>query len=504
VGAAGGFAPQAHPGFGSAAGGPAVPATDLVRTLTQLQADMDQMAAGAGVGGGYGGGFGAGGGMPAGFSVAGTGAPVSDVKTMLFNQLTGGGGGAGQVHVQGLDEDVIDVVGMLFEFILADTNLHPVAKATISRLQIPMVKVALLDKTFFTRKQHSARRLLNSLARASLGVSDTAEGSDPVLQAVENTVNRVLDEFDDNVAIFDQFLDEFQRKISNTEVRTQRMEERQVKTVEGQEKLEFSKQRVGQDLAQRITTTPLPKPLRQFFEEKWRHHLLMTCLNVGHEGDDYQKALTLMDKLIWSVEPKQSPKDRQEVVDALRPLLTDLRDSLADTFMDPEIHKAPFFKELQAFQLSALRGQDPAAEERKEMGQNPPAPPPPRVDTLPAAVIDPNLPDEVVQEIRAQSQAQGDLVSDDASDSAVHLDVGTWMEFETEDGKPVRVKLSWRSPLSARCLFVNSRGLKELEVTTDEIAKFLRDGKLKVLDGAPLVDRGLDAVVDGLKGDEET
>jgi len=244
----------------------------------------------------------------------------------------------------------------------------------------------------------------------------------------------------------------------------------------------------------------LPKGLRAFFEEKWRHHMLMVCLKVGTEGEEYQAALTLIDKLIWSVEPKQNPKERQQVVDGLRPLLTELRDSLAETFMDPEVHKAPFFKELQAFQLGALRGQDPAAEERKEMGINPPEQPKP-LERPTAAIVDPALPDEVVQEIRAQTEAQGDQPTDGFNDNAVSLDVGTWMELDTDSGSPVRVKLSWRSPLSARCLFVNSRGLKELEVTTDEIAEFLRDGKLKPLDGAPLVDRVMDAVVENLQGE---
>ena len=484
------------PGYvsaGGGGGGPAVSGNDLVRGLTQLQVDLDQLSSG---GGGFtgGGGFGGGGGIPIGFAPGQSGATVSDVKNLLMRQFSGG---AGTPNVQALDEDVIDVVGMLFEFILADTNLHPRAKATISRLQIPMVKVALLDKTFFSRKQHPARRLLNTLARASLGVTQSDDGTDPVMQAVESTVNRILDDFDDDIGLFEQLLHEFQDSIANVEQRTHRMEERQVKTVEGQEKLEFSKQQVDSDLAQRITTTPLPKGLRAFFEEKWRHHMLMTCLKSGPDGDEYKNALALIDRLIWSVEPKQNPKDRQQVVDGLRPLLTELRDSLADTFMDPEVHKAPFFKELQAFQLSALRGQDPAAEEREEMGINPPELPKP-LERPVAAVVDPELPDAVVQEIRAQTQAQGDQSPDGYNDNAVSLDVGTWMELESGSGSPVRVKLSWRSPLSARCLFVNSRGLKELEVTTDEIAEFLRNGKLKPLDGAPLVDRGMDALVGGL------
>ncbi|WP_146050716.1 DUF1631 family protein, partial [Pseudomonas syringae] len=59
------------------------------------------------------------------------------------------------------DEDVINLIAMLFEFILDDRNLPPSLRALIGRLQIPMLKVAVLDKSFFSRGSHPARRLLN-------------------------------------------------------------------------------------------------------------------------------------------------------------------------------------------------------------------------------------------------------------------------------------------------------------------------------------------------------
>src|SRR5690606_27799687 len=92
--------------------------------------------------------------------------PLNDVKNLIvqLEQQSGIRADIGRV-----DDEVINLVNMLFEFILQDRNLAAPMKNLISRLQIPIVKVALLDKTFFTKGGHAARRLLNDMATAALG-----------------------------------------------------------------------------------------------------------------------------------------------------------------------------------------------------------------------------------------------------------------------------------------------------------------------------------------------
>src|SRR5690606_6869291 len=48
-----------------------------------------------------------------------------------------------------IDNDVINLVSMLFEFILDDPAVPSKLKAMISRLQIPLLTVAVIDKTWF-------------------------------------------------------------------------------------------------------------------------------------------------------------------------------------------------------------------------------------------------------------------------------------------------------------------------------------------------------------------
>ena len=91
-----------------------------------------------------------------------------------------------------VDQDVIDVIGMLFDFILDDRNVPDAMKALLGRLQIPMLKVAVLDRSFFGNKQHPARRLLNTLARAAMGWVDDGDRSPKSLYGrIETAVSRI-------------------------------------------------------------------------------------------------------------------------------------------------------------------------------------------------------------------------------------------------------------------------------------------------------------------------
>ena len=72
-------------------------------------------------------------------------------------------------------DNTIDIVAMLFDYILDDKNIPDRMKVIIGRLQIPILKVVLIDKTFFSKKRHPARSLLDTLSRAALGLNDECD-----------------------------------------------------------------------------------------------------------------------------------------------------------------------------------------------------------------------------------------------------------------------------------------------------------------------------------------
>src|SRR5690606_6582262 len=136
-------------------------------------------------------------------------ASVQDVKAVVTQLLSQGGANN---SINQVDEDVINLVSMMFEFILEDRSLASPMKAQLARLQIPMIKVAIADKSFFGKGGHPARRLLNEMATAALGWQDTgdeARAKDTFYQKIDHTIERILNEFTKDIGIFETLLLEF-------------------------------------------------------------------------------------------------------------------------------------------------------------------------------------------------------------------------------------------------------------------------------------------------------
>ncbi|MCU0837071.1 MAG: DUF1631 domain-containing protein, partial [Chromatiaceae bacterium] len=135
---------------------------------------------------------------------------------------------------------------MLFDFILDDRNLPDAMKALLSRLQIPMIKLAIVDRAFFGKKNHPARRLLNNLAKAGTGWIDDGDRSPKSLYGrVEAVVEKVLGEFDTDPKAFEVANSEFEPFLE-TEQRGAAVAEERIRQVSrGQEQLKVARSRAA-------------------------------------------------------------------------------------------------------------------------------------------------------------------------------------------------------------------------------------------------------------------
>jgi hypothetical protein len=81
------------------------------------------------------------------------------------------------------------------------------------------------------------------------------------------------------------------------------------------------------------------------------------------------------------------------------------------------------------------------------------------------------------------------------------LVVGTWLEVQEDEGRRVRVKLSWKSDVSDAYVFVNRKGVKVLEMTMAGVARLLRRDKAELLGDVevPIMDRALDVMLATLR-----
>lgn len=395
--------------------------------------------------------------------------------------------------VGGGDEDVINLIAMLFEFILDDRNLPSSLRALIGRLQIPMLKVAVLDKSFFSRGSHPARRLLNEIASAALGWGGRDDYErDALYLRVEQIVQRLLNDFVDDTAIFSELLADFLAFTSDERRRSELLEQRTRDAEEGRSRAELARQRVQQELNLRLLGKTLPQVVVRLLQEAWSKVLLLTCLKHGEASQEWQAGLDAVDGLIWSVEPHDEPEARQRLLEQVPGLLKVLREGLASAAFDP-FATSEFFSQLEVLHMQAMqrlsRYQDGSTDAS--------------LQSTDGAAQMTNVVEEIVliaPEEQLFNEPVQSLPADDAGLLQVNrLNVGVWVEIQEDEEHKLRCKLAAIVEPGGRFVFVNRTGMKVLEKTRMGLAVEFRRGSVRVLDDALLFDRALASVMGNLR-----
>lgn len=389
------------------------------------------------------------------------------------------------------DADTIDIVTMLFDFILDDKALPDAFKALIARLQIPVLKIAIVDKTFFSKKNHPVRRLLNELARAGIGWNEVRDNyDDPLYLKVAAIVNTVLTEFTDDVSLIVDLLKDFDAFIE--------AEKKQRGIAE--QRLASAKETVAQEIEKRINETELPFSIRSFMTTAWKDVLTLIHARDGNEGAAWKAALQLADDLLWSVQPKLIEKQRTRLIQAIPKILNGLQDGLMLIAYPPQ-DKERLLHELERLHLASLKGDQGRATTASAAGN------PGNTDVAPKNTIDrliddlstvPTLMEDIVlqEPSPATEEAPG---FDEYTDFVSGLNVGIWVEFLQENLKTVRGKLAWKSEVLNEFTFVDRMYKVVADKSAQELADDFRNMRASVVEEVPLLDRALDAVVKGLK-----
>eukprot|EP00163_Fabomonas_tropica_P009060 TRINITY_DN18843_c0_g1_i1.p1 TRINITY_DN18843_c0_g1~~TRINITY_DN18843_c0_g1_i1.p1 ORF type:complete len:741 (+),score=94.31 TRINITY_DN18843_c0_g1_i1:144-2366(+) len=412
------------------------------------------------------------------------GEPVAiDLRQVVQQLLARADAGDGrEPALNEVDEDLINLVSMLFEFILDDYNLSAPVQVLISRLQIPILKVVMRDKTFFSQATHPARRLLNSLARAGIGWSTSDEkAKDKLYNQIHNIVQQILNEFTGDVTLFDtlnqefeQFLEKENRKASLVEQRTRESERGRIKSQKAQETVDAL-------LKEKLARYKLPEPIYDILMNGWSRFMFLAYLrdDVEHR---WHEAVRTVDDLIWCLHPHQEDEERDQWVRVVPSLLKTLRAGLEevsynasrlDDMMGHLKHELA-----EAFRTNA------AIEARQD------------------SPTEPEPEEEIATVHQTAVERQQELEEAAISEYITQIDgieIGNWVEFRLVNGASFRCKLSAIIEEADCFVFVNRMGLKVIEKTRVELAHEMRRGRLTLLEQGALIDRALDAVVGSLR-----
>src|SRR4030095_16942635 len=161
-------------------------------------------------------------------------------------------------------EDAVDLVGMLFDVLFDERDFEAQARTLISRLVVPYVKAAVMDRRLFQYKTHPARRLLNSLAEAVEGNKGEGPQERELLGKAEETVDRLVAEFNEDIAIFETLEQELRSFLEQHHRRIDLAERRATEAQRGQERVEQARGQAAAELESRLASQVLPPALQEF------------------------------------------------------------------------------------------------------------------------------------------------------------------------------------------------------------------------------------------------
>ena len=222
------------------------------------------------------------------------------VEEKLFNQLAKQGTDDSPHKMTHDDADTVDLVGMIFRYMLDDTELHDVVKSILSHLHTPYLKLALMDKTFLDNHSHDARVLLNRMAEVGARWVKSEKDRN-ALPKIKDTVETILTGFTDDITLFNRLLEDFTRFAENLEKRSRMVEKRNTEAQQGLERLEIAKQQANDEIEQRLIEAAIPGPIADILRKPWSDFLSFSLLRYGNDSQTWHSSLKVVDGVVWSI-----------------------------------------------------------------------------------------------------------------------------------------------------------------------------------------------------------
>ncbi|MDH3642235.1 MAG: DUF1631 domain-containing protein, partial [Gammaproteobacteria bacterium] len=393
--------------------------------------------------------------------------------------------GHGDASMDQADDDTVNFVGMLFDYILNDRNLAIPMKALIGRLQIPIVKLAVIDKSFFEKPGHPARQLLNELSSAGIGWSAATElKRDALYNKIESIVLRVMNGYKEDTDIFTELVDELRVFVRKDDKRHSLVAQRVKETETGKARTLAAKQTVQQLINQKASGMRLPPEVGRFVSDTWSKVLVYDCVMEGNHSVPWQQDVQALDDLLWCLQPLDNMIELQRREEMIPQLLTDLSRGMKNLKLaEGECNE---LIDMLGTQLTQMSDHDRAFLEEDEV---------------------PDL-DESFEELEEiVLTAPGDAIEPEHIippepafvDEINRLREGIWVELTQESGDKVRCKLAGIIKPGDRYVFVNRRGMKVVEKTRMGLAIELKKKTLTILDESQVFDRALQAVIGNLR-----
>ncbi len=399
------------------------------------------------------------------------------------------------------DQDTVHFVGTLFQYMLEGDGLSDPLKRLLAHLQIPILKMAMLDKSFFSREEHPARKLLSAIVGAGIGWSPVSTPEkDPLYKKLEEVVMRILGDFGVDTQVFVDVLTEFGKFQEKAQRRAELVAQRTINAEDGRATAQAARSYISGLLEDKLSEAEYPPVARKVLLDGWSKVLFLSYVQSGPESASFKDEVQFVERFLWSVAPNNEAGHRNELITALPVLIETLRLGFNRVALNA-FETSKWFEQLERLHLAKLsRNEAPSAPRAADEDQ--------ALEDLDAALAELDEPAVVSTEnISADEAAEPALSSnespvDDVASTAAALEtlrVGNWVDLRQDDGKMLRCRLAAVINGIGKYIFVNRAGIKVAEYDMDTLRSAVVDGDIVLIEDDRMFDRALESVISNLR-----
>lgn len=370
----------------------------------------------------------------------------------------------------------VDTLASLFAAIFDNPELPDALKAVISRLQITILKSAMLDAGLFSDATHPARLVLDKLGLAMLGLPLDATLKHPLCAQLMALAAELQGRFKGDIGVFTEACAKIDALITERHASIAYAAEPYLPLLHQLDRRDQALAEVRRVIAKAMPPGT-PAPIREFFNNSWSKVLQVVWMEHGPDSSQWASYSGVIANLLWTFEPKPSAEKRNELNKRLPEILALLKAGM-DRLGMTEAAQAAFFDICFTLQTDALRTTPPPAE-RAESPLLEPSTWSAKAGKLVAGEI---LSGKVV--LRTLDFAGNPPLTS----RKLPCTRGDWLKFELADGTAGVAFICHLSPASQRALLSNPDSGLALAIHPAVLERQLREGKTDVLSSRSLFD----------------
>lgn len=380
---------------------------------------------------------------------------------------------------QGKPEAIaLDTMAYIFEALFDTPELPDAIKTILGRLQIPLLKQAILDPGLFADTEHPARQLINSIARAAVGLPRDTSREHPLVSQLTAKAAHASEQMGKSPEALATTLAELAELINDRDAAIQQAASGFIDIL-GVRHQQQSAERAAAAWLAETDRRAMPAPLRDFLRTHWVQAMRQAWAEDGEQGERWHASKKTFDDLLWSVQAKPEADDRKRLATLVPSLLKQIQAGFDRLGTNDDARKT-FMDACFTLQTAALRGTPIPADNA------PSAPPQPEGKTAAVQLKTENTGAGLLKSVHAavpSATRQG--LSRPESPA---LAAGIWLKFMLPDNESLYGRLCWMSHESDTALFCNPDWGYAVDISLTELEHQLQQGSAALAANTPIFD----------------